>query len=645
MTRRLTAPNVEISKNFSDHDDDPADNEVLVSIRSWGNAAFVFPDLAERADWRKPENTLWQARIFHTGRRSLGYMLLDAARAALRVHPDASMKTLEQLQQNHHVKLLSGGPPSSGDPDPDGMEFTPWQPVIYAAGESPMPILELLQYLVKHHCTCGHWRHTPPLAIRIQEWTWAAKPPPPWTLRCHPNMSDIACFRAVPPTTRQHILCQLNRAANRAGAYILTLFGNLYPYRRLLNNENIPAGQVPASGNEKKATYVRQMHFDHFDTSAKERIQSLLVNALCNLPIYFIDATEQDSDEFVFWMTRQKSVILAETHMCLNRPTRPLPAAAMPKRRFQAHEVTLQEPLAKRNNNNADPTAGRYLIATVTYWGSAAYYFNDTPTETKLWQVQVDHAGYNNFSYKILGIVNDTLRNYPDSNVTDLKSMEQHLKIRVLNGAPSQQGEDNDPDGMQFTPWRPVLYVGNDDLNPILDLIHRILKHKVDQAQILDMPVLQVQSNCAQWNPAQEDLPQPWQLLRTEPEWMPNIFKVLPPRGRRHIVCQLETAEDDHYNLMFLGGLYVLREQFDTQQIPYGFHKTADPTEKRIYVRLLKVNNSEDGKNKILRVVNNVLHHMPVYFYHYIEDKKDPMLTWLLSLGPFRLNPIPFDDT
>ena len=176
MTRRLTAPNVEISKNFSDHDDDPADNEVLVSIRSWGNAAFVFPDLAERADWRKPENTLWQARIFHTGRRSLGYMLLDAARAALRVHPDASMKTLEQLQQNHHVKLLSGGPPSSGDPDPDGMEFTPWQPVIYAAGESPMPILELLQYLVKHHCTCGHWRHTPPLAIRIQEWTWAAKP-------------------------------------------------------------------------------------------------------------------------------------------------------------------------------------------------------------------------------------------------------------------------------------------------------------------------------------------------------------------------------------------------------------------------------------------------------------------------------------
>ncbi|CAE6968150.1 unnamed protein product, partial [Symbiodinium sp. CCMP2456] len=312
----------------------------------------------------------------------------------------------------------------------------------------------------------------------------------------------------------------------------------------------------------------------------------------------------------------------------LNRATYPLLAAAMPKRRFQAHEVALQEPIAKRNNNNADPTAGRYLIATVTYWGSAAYYFNDTPTTTKLWQVQVDHAGYNNFSYKILGTVNDTLRNYPDSNVTDLKSMEQHLKIRILNGAPSQQGEDNDPDGMQFTPWRAVLYLGNDDLNPILDLIHRILKHKMDQAQILDIPVLQVQSNCVQWNPAQEDLPQPWQLLRTEPEWMPNIFKVLPPRGRRHIVCQLETAEDDHYNLMFLGGLYVFREQFDAQQIPYGYHKTVDPTEKRIYVRLLKVQDSEDGKNKVLRVVNNVLHHMPVYFYHYIEDKQDPMLTW-----------------
>ena len=149
----------------------------------------------------------------------------------------------------------------------------------------------------------------------MREWTWAAKPPPPWTLRCNPNMSDIACFRAVPPATRQHILCQLDRAAYPSGAYILTLFGNLYPYRRLLTDEGIPAGHVPASGSEKKATYVRQMHFDNFNTNAKERIQSLLVNALCNVPVYFIDATEEDSDEFVFWMTRQKSVILAETHM------------------------------------------------------------------------------------------------------------------------------------------------------------------------------------------------------------------------------------------------------------------------------------------------------------------------------------------
>ena len=317
----------------------------------------------------------------------------------------------------------------------------------------------------------------------------------------------------------------------------------------------------------------------------------------------------------------------------------------MPKRRFQAQEVALQEPLTKRNSNNTDPTAGRFLVATVTYWGSAAYYFDNTPTATKLWQVQIDHAGYNNFSFKLLNVISDTLRNYPDTNITDLKSLEQHMKIRVLNGAPSQQKEDNDPDGMQFHPWRPVLYVGDDNLNPFLDLVHRVLQHKVDSAQILEMPVLQVQSNCSQWNPSQEELPQPWQLLRTEAEWMPNIFKVLPPRGRRHVVCQLEAAEDEQYDLMFLGGLYIFREKFDAQQVPYGYHKTSDPTEKRIYVRLLKIKNNEEGREKIIRVLDNILHHMPVYFYHYIDDKKDPMLAWLLSLGPFRLNPIPFDDT
>ena len=266
----------------------------------------------------------------------------------------------------------------------------------------------------------------------------------------------------------------------------------------------------------------------------------------------------------------------------LNRATnRPL-ATAMPTRRFQAHEVALQEPLTKRNSNNTDPTAERYLIATVTYWSSAPYYFNDTPTTTKLWQVQVGHAGYNSFSYKLIGTANDALRNYPDSNVTNLKSMEQHLKIQIGNGATSQHEEHNHPDGMQFTPWPPMLWVGNDDFNPILDLTHRILEHKIDQGQILDMPVLKVQSNCPQWEPTQEDLPQPCQLLHTEPEWIPNIFKVLPPRGRKHIVCQLETAENDHYNLMFLGGRHVFRQQFHTQQIPYGFQKTADPTEKRI---------------------------------------------------------------
>ena len=37
---------------------------------------------------------------------------------------------------------------------------------------------------------------------------------------------------------------------------------------------------------------------------------------------------------------------------------------------------------------------------------------------------------------QLLSVVSETLRNYPDTNTTDLKSLEQHMKIRVLNGAP-----------------------------------------------------------------------------------------------------------------------------------------------------------------------------------------------------------------
>ena len=316
MKRRVHASSVDLTKSFNDEESNPANNEILVTVRKWGNAAFVFPELLERADWRDPENTLWQARIYHDARQSLGYMLLDNATEALKSHPDPKTRNLKNLEINKHIKILTGAPPTSGQADPHGMDYVPWQPVIYGKGQNPAGILELIGHIVEHQHTCGKWSGTPPLVIRTNEWPWPDPPPAPWQLRCHPNMNQLACFRALPPLTRQHVLCQLNRCNTEKSTYILTFYGNLYPYRMLFNKEQIPAGMAPPdkeNAENVKPVYVRQLSID-FNTVGQQAVLNVLVNVLCNLPVFFIDATDEPDDEFAAWMVRQDNVILGECH-------------------------------------------------------------------------------------------------------------------------------------------------------------------------------------------------------------------------------------------------------------------------------------------------------------------------------------------
>ena len=317
----------------------------------------------------------------------------------------------------------------------------------------------------------------------------------------------------------------------------------------------------------------------------------------------------------------------------------------MPKRRIQACEVQVQAPNSRyRSTSDSDATGTQNLVATVTFWGSASFCFDNTPSSTKLWQIQIDHAGYNNFSFKLVTVVNDMLRNHPDSNIIDTKGLEEQQKIRILNGAPSQQVADNDPDNMNFIPWRPVFYVAGDKLTHFFDLVHRILKYKVEMAHLLEVPSLQVQSKTRDWLQSEDELPEPWQLIHTDPEWLPSVFKVLPPRGRRHILCQLEAAEDDEYALMLMGGMYLFRDRLDSHKIQGGFAPSTDPTEKRQYVRILKVTDTEEGRQKISSLMERVFHNMPVYFFHYLHDKNNPLLKWILSQSNFILSPTPFEE-
>ena len=287
---------------------DPATTEIVVSLHPWGNASFVFQPLMREANWRKRENTLWQARVTHNAHPGFGYMLMQNAAAALRDHPNPAFRTVKSHETETNIRILNGAPPVTEDPDPDGIGFLPWQPVLYGTGESPAQILSFIHFLARHR-----WTQSPPLIARIKAWPWQRPPPMPWRLRLKPNMNVIPCFSAVPPATRRHVLCQVEyiRAPT---THAITFYGHLYPYLSLFDKAETPAGSIPATDATRKPMYVRHLQLNA-DKAGKDRMLNVLENVLCRLPIYLIDCTEREQDEMAAWLASQENVILAETYM------------------------------------------------------------------------------------------------------------------------------------------------------------------------------------------------------------------------------------------------------------------------------------------------------------------------------------------
>ena len=317
----------------------------------------------------------------------------------------------------------------------------------------------------------------------------------------------------------------------------------------------------------------------------------------------------------------------------------------MPKRRFQASDITVQAPTPRRNNDPQQTGDGQTLTVTFARYGSAAFCFDHASTREELWQAQVDHAGYNNFGFKILQIANEVIRSYDDSRLTDTQALETHHKIRLLNGAPTQAKEDNDPDNMRFVPWRPVFYVAQQSIAFFLDLVYRIMKHKNDAGHITDMPEFHVQGAKDDWLPP-EGLAEPWQKLDTDPDWLPSIFRVPPPRGRRHVLCQIERNEnttEGEYTFLFWGALWVYRDKLDGLRMPGGFVPSHDPTEKRTYVRMVKINDDTEGRTRIEGILRNGFHNVPVYFIDQLHERENPIYKWMLGFEYVILSPDPFE--
>ena len=325
------------------------------------------------------------------------------------------------------------------------------------------------------------------------------------------------------------------------------------------------------------------------------------------------------------------------------------PAGAPSKRqRFSAGAITAST--STRSNELGD---GSELVATIRRWGSTFGVFEDGSRTEALWQLQITHGGRQSFGYQLLGVCREALQQHPNENVRDPLHLETEMHIRILSGAPPQTGHP-DPDGVGLEAWLPVVYAPTpaDGMN----IVHFIMKHKISAGQVLQMPHL-IALFPAEQPTEVPTVPVPW-VVQPKHTLQMKPFNALPPRGRRHVLMQVELAdvlptqgsppanheaadsEDEQtqkndlpistYAIMFFGSLYSFRELFDAANIQGGTVPRPDGT-KDEYVRHMKATYSDDDKQKLKTILEQVLLKVPVYLIDHTESRDDPLVSWMLT--------------
>ncbi|CAE7237839.1 hypothetical protein AK812_SmicGene43929 [Symbiodinium microadriaticum] len=243
--------------------------------------------------------------------------------------------------------------------------------------------------------------------------------------------------------------------------------------------------------------------------------------------------------------------------------------------------------------------------------------------------MQVSHGGNNHFGYKVVAMAREALQDHPNPELRDLRGLETAWKVKLLSGAPAKENED--PDGVGLQDWQVVLYCAGSSPNAALDLVHLILKHKVNKGHAVVMPNLCVAA------PPQCDLlilPEPWVLFPAA-EMLPP-FGAVPPSGRRHILGQLEIkeargdsqAENILYIFSLFGGIYLFRELFEASGIPGTYIKQGGDSD---YMRYMEFTDSDEHKEQIQHVLQNVLLRRPVYFINGTGDADNGMAVWMIA--------------
>ena len=276
---------------------------------------------------------------------------------------------------------------------------------------------------------------------------------------------------------------------------------------------------------------------------------------------------------------------------------------------------------------------------------------------TELWQVQLVGPNARCFNFKILAVMREAVLEHPNQKVRAVQDVEKVLGVRVVLGAPAQVGK-SDPDDVGFVDWQLVIY--SCGLPCVLDFIRFILDYKVRKGiEIASMPPMAVYMVDKSRGLPSSSLPSPWFQLKDTCIEMPKPFAALPPKGRRHVLMQLDilrrgtrSIEDNliiasdaneeeggleegraqpegTYALTFFGNIFPFKDRFDAQGIPLSL-TTTDAAGQMSYTRSLGLRMDAPSKLKVLEVLVDVLKGLPLYFIN-MTSEDDPMARWLLQ--------------
>eukprot|EP00438_Fugacium_kawagutii_P024025 Skav236731 [mRNA] locus=scaffold8096:6013:7347:- [translate_table: standard] len=224
----------------------------------------------------------------------------------------------------------------------------------------------------------------------------------------------------------------------------------------------------------------------------------------------------------------------------------------------------------------------------------------------------------------------EALQEYPDVRVRNLRDLEAVLQLRLVIGTPPKTGT-SDPDGVGIVDWQLAIYSGAGGVEAALNFIHYILEIKVRKGYITRMPALAARL-LLQDAPV---LPAPWQAVTDDSVVIPKAFAALPPKGRRHVLSQLDPQERENdasdqetYMLTFYGGVYPFKDRLDGYRVPGALLPTGN--DKQEYVRYLECSLDAESQERVRAVLGTALLGVPLYFINGARSG-DPMAAWLLQ--------------